>query len=115
MLTKEFNFDLPEELIAQSPSEKRGGDRLLILDKQSGKLEDRLFTELPEILPKNALMVFNNSKVRHARIYGKSKTNAVCEFLMINPMKDSDGLGRFHLAGYGKKSKTPKTREDIFI
>ena len=56
MLTKEFNFDLPEELIAQSPSEKRGGDRLLILDKQSGKFEDRLFTELPEILPKNALM-----------------------------------------------------------
>lgn len=109
MLTKEFNFDLPEELIAQSPSEKRGGDRLLILDKQSGKLEDRLFTELPEILPKNALMVFNNSKVRHARIYAKSKANAVCEFLMINPMKDSDGSLWQVMAKKAKRQKPGKT------
>ena len=58
MFTKEFDFDLPPELIAQKPSQTRGGDRLLVLNKKTGRLEDKMFCDLPEVLPKNALMVF---------------------------------------------------------
>lgn len=91
MFTKEFNFDLPQELIAQMPTKERGGDKLLLLNKETGKIEDKMFSDLPDILPKNALMIFNNSKVRRARVYAKSTSDSETEFLMINPMPQSDG------------------------
>ncbi len=91
MFTKDFDFDLPERLIAQKPSDKRGEDRLLVLNKETGAISDHDFKELPLLLPKNALLVFNNSKVRHARIYGKKDTGATIEILLIHSLKDSNG------------------------
>lgn len=88
MLTKDFSFDLPQELIAQMPSQKRGEDRLLLLNRKEKNLKDCMFSGLPGLIPENCLMVFNNSKVRKARIYGSpygdnSKKN---EFLLIKPV-----------------------------
>ncbi|EFW37566.1 tRNA preQ1(34) S-adenosylmethionine ribosyltransferase-isomerase QueA [Treponema phagedenis] len=89
MNTKDFDFYLPEHLIAQKPSGKRGEDKLLLLDKKTGAFSDRQFSELPDILPPNALMVFNNSKVRRARVYAKSKdSGAQTEFLLIDSLDD---------------------------
>ena len=65
----DFYFELPAHLIAQAPSEIRGEDRLLVMNKNDGSFKDELFSSLPCLLPKNALLVFNNSKVRHARVY----------------------------------------------
>ncbi len=107
MYTKEFDFDLPEELIAQTPSDIRGGDRLLILDKKSGKLIDETFYNLPNYLPKNALMVFNNSKVRRARIYAKTDSGAEAEFLLINPIAGMESCWRV-MAKRAKRQKPGK-------
>ncbi len=88
MLTKDFYFDLPDELIAQEPSERRGEDRLLVLDKNTGAYEDSMVKDLPSFLDDNIIMVVNNSKVRKARTYGVSETGGTVEFLFLGKNKD---------------------------
>jgi len=93
MKTSDFNFELPDDLIAQYPPEKRGQSRLMLLDRQTGKRSHRMVEELPEILcgPEFSgkdkgppLLVFNNSKVRKARLIGVSEeTGGKVEFLLI--------------------------------
>lgn len=83
MKTREFSFSLPEELIAQTPPENRGDSRLLILDKSDGSIRHDKITSLPGLLPPDSLVVLNNSKVRKARIFGKSENGGRIELLMI--------------------------------
>ena len=61
MQTKDFYFDLPEELIAQTPSEIRGQDKLLVMDRVSGKVEHHQMQDLIDLIDENTLMAFNNS------------------------------------------------------
>ena len=90
MKTQDFFFNLPEALIAQEPSGERGDDRLMVLrrPKHGGEpvppIEHRMVRDLPELLPKGTLLVLNNSRVRKARIYGKSREHGgTAEFLLI--------------------------------
>lgn len=83
MKTSEFYFNLPQELIAQTPSDKRGESRLIVLDKLSGKLKHRMISDLPDLIEQGTLIVVNNSRVRKARIYGISSTGGKVEFLLI--------------------------------
>ncbi len=71
MLVSDFDFHLPEELIAQEPLADRSASRLLHLDRSTGAIEDRCFRELPHLLRSGDLIVFNNTKVLPARLYGK--------------------------------------------
>ena len=71
MLVSEFNYSLPQELIAEEPLADRAASRLLHLDRGSGKLHDRRFLEFPDLLRPDDLLVFNNAKVFPARLYGK--------------------------------------------
>ena len=90
MLTKDFYFDLPDSLIAQEPSEKRGEDRLLVLDKNTGEYKDMMMSDFPSLLPEDSVLVVNNSKVRKARTYAESvETGGVVEFLFLG--KNGDG------------------------
>ncbi|PIE98812.1 MAG: tRNA preQ1(34) S-adenosylmethionine ribosyltransferase-isomerase QueA [Treponema sp.] len=86
MHTDDFDFDLPENLIAQEPAKTRGQDRLLVLDARSGNYFDRQFSDLVDLIPENALMVFNNSRVRKARVFAANKkTGGQAEFLFLHP------------------------------
>ncbi len=69
MRVSDFNFDLPEELIAQKPPEIRGSSRMLVLDRATGAYEDNFFKNLPEILKPNDLLILNDSRVIPARLY----------------------------------------------
>ncbi|MBP5577365.1 MAG: tRNA preQ1(34) S-adenosylmethionine ribosyltransferase-isomerase QueA [Treponema sp.] len=90
MKTSDFYFDLPQELIAQRPSGKRGDDRLMLLGKESGSVEHHLMAELPDLVEKGTLMIFNNSRVRRSRCYGiKTDTGREQEFMFLNPMSTS--------------------------
>ena len=71
MLLSDFHYELPRELIAQEPLDDRAASRLLHLDRASGELRDRAFRELPELLRPDDLVVFNNTKVFPARLYGR--------------------------------------------
>lgn len=87
MFTKDFDFDLPKELIAQYPSKERGNDRLLILNRSTGNIIDAAFSDLPHFLPSDCLMVFNNTKVRHARLYAHT-ANGEADLLLIEPIDE---------------------------
>ena len=89
MLTKDYYFDLPAELIAQEPSERRGEDRLLLLDRKDGSFSDFMMEDFPSLIPSDSVIVVNNSKVRKARVYGTAESGGVVEFLFLSP--ESDG------------------------
>ena len=95
MKTKDFNFELPEELIAQHPPLHRGNSRLLVLQREKRSLEHRMVGELPAILEKGTLMVFNNSRVRRARLIGlQEETEAKVEFLLLNNTDETKQVWR---------------------
>ncbi len=71
MLVSDFHYELPEELIAQEPLADRAGSRLLHVESGTGALEDRQFREFPELLRPGDLVVFNNTRVFPARLYGR--------------------------------------------
>ena len=84
MDVKEFYYDLPEELIAQVPIQKRDESRLLVLNKENKTIEHKVFKEILDYLKPGDCLVRNNTKVIPARIYGKKETGANVEFLLLN-------------------------------
>ncbi len=80
----DFDFDLPEELIAQTPLEKRDESRLMVLNRETETIEHRKFKNIIEYLKPGDCLVRNNTKVLPARIYGKKETGAKIEFLLLN-------------------------------
>lgn len=84
MKTDDFDFELPDFLIAQTPLEKRDGSKLLVLDKETGAIEHRKFKDILSYLHKGDVLVLNDTKVIPARLYGtKEETNACIEILML--------------------------------
>ncbi|MBQ2989143.1 MAG: tRNA preQ1(34) S-adenosylmethionine ribosyltransferase-isomerase QueA [Clostridia bacterium] len=88
MKTSDFDYDLPESLIAQHPTEKRDEARLMVLDKETGEITHRIFRDVKDFLRPGDVLVINDSKVIPARIYGKKiredlSEGADCEFLLL--------------------------------
>ena len=83
MKVSDFNYDLPEELIAQTPILKRDESRLLVLDINAKTIEHRIFKDIIDYLKPGDVLVRNNTKVIPARIYGKKETGANVEFLLL--------------------------------
>ena len=106
MKTSDFSFYLPEELIAQTPLERRDASRLLCLDKVSGATEHRVFSELPELLRPGDCLVMNDSRVFPARLMGARETGGAVEVLLLRDL----GGGRWEcMTRPGRKAK-PGTR-----
>lgn len=85
MKTEDFDYYLPEELIAQTPIEKRDESKLLILDKETGEIKHEIFHNIIDYLNKEDVLVLNDTKVIPARLIGvKKDTNAVIEVLLLN-------------------------------
>ena len=80
----EFNYNLPEELIAQVPIKKRDESRLMVLNRQKQTIEHKVFKDIINYLEPGDCLVRNNTKVIPARIYGKKETGANVEFLLLN-------------------------------
>ena len=83
MKTADFDFYLPEELIAQTPLERRDASRLLTLDKRTGAVEHHHFYELPSFLRPGDCLVLNDSRVLPARLIGHRPTGGACEVLLL--------------------------------
>lgn len=89
MLLSDFDFDLPEELIAQHPTEKRDESRLLVLHKNTGQIEHKHFYDIVDYLHAGDVLVRNNSKVIPARLFGTKKdTGAKVEVLILKTKED---------------------------
>ncbi len=88
MDVKEFDYELPEELIAQTPLEKRSDSRLMIVDKKTGEIEHKHFYDIIDYITENDVLVLNNTKVMPSRLYGEKKdTKAKIEVLLLRELK----------------------------
>ena len=83
MKVSDFNYELPEELIAQHPYDKRDEARLMVLDKETKTIEHRVFKDIIDYLEPGDCLVINNTKVLPARLLGKKDTGAKIEFLLL--------------------------------
>lgn len=87
MKLSEFNFDLPEELIAEHPSENRDEARLMVINRETGKIEHKLFKDIINYFSEGDVMIMNNTKVFPARMYGnKEKTGAKIEVFLLREL-----------------------------
>jgi len=96
MLRSDFYFDLPQELIAQHPPAQRGASRLLVLDGNSGTVGDRVFADLPELLHPGDLLVFNDTRVIPARLYGRKPSGGRVEVLVERLLDEHRALAHVH-------------------
>ena len=83
MKTSDFNYDLPQELIAQTPLDRRDGSRLMTLDKTTGEIGHHHFYDLPQFLRPGVCLVLNNSRVLPARLIGHRPTGGAVEILLL--------------------------------
>ena len=106
MRTDDFNFDLPEELIAQHPLEQRDHSRLLVLDKHSGSIAHKRFDNILDYLVPGDVLVLNNTRVIPARLYGmKAGGTAQIEVLLLKPVENQPDCWEV-LVRPGKRVKT---------
>ena len=84
MKVTEFDYELPEELIAQTPIKKRDESRLMVLNRKEQTIEHKIFKDIIDYLKPGDVLVRNNTKVIPARLYGKKETGAKVEFLLLN-------------------------------
>ena len=102
MRTQDFDFFLPDVLIAQHPASKRNASRLLHLDSNSARLSDQLFIDLPDFLSAGDLLVFNDTRVIKARLFGQKATGGSIE-LLVERVLDTQ-----HVLAHIRASRAPK-------
>lgn len=86
--TSEFDYDLPPELIAQTPVEPRDSSRLMAVDRSTGELIHRRFRDLPQFLRPGDLLIYNESRVIPARIFARKPTGGRVEILLLRPRSE---------------------------
>ena len=106
MRVTDFQYDLPKYLIAQEPIPNRTDSRLLVLDGASGALQDRHFADLPEMLNPGDLLVFNDTRVLKARLFGRRPTGGKVEILIERVKGDRRALAHLNPARVQKPGTT---------
>jgi S-adenosylmethionine:tRNA ribosyltransferase-isomerase len=106
MQVKDFHFELPEELIARYPLEQRSASRLLCVDGNSGALEHRIFSDLVELLEPGDLLVFNDTRVIPARLFGQKESGGKVELLIERVTGENEALAHVR----SSRSPRPGTR-----
>jgi len=113
-----YRYPLPAERIAQEPAARRDGSRLLVLDR-AGANTTHAFAELADLLPKNALLVANNSRVLPARLYGAKVSGGRVQFLLLTPLPllspqpGDAGRREAEAVGLLRASKAPRVGEKV--
>ena len=109
MNVSDFHFDLPDELIARYPLEQRSASRLLNLDGATGQIRHLQFTDVPDLLEPGDLLVFNNTRVIPARLFGKKETGGQVEILVERL------LGEQEFLAHTRASKSPKDGQKVIL
>lgn len=114
MKLSDFDYHLPDELIAQHPATERTASRLLHLDGNNGVVHDKVFRDLPSLLQKNDLLVFNNTRVVRARLHGHKQTGGSAEVL-IERVLDNNSPTSSNALAHIRASKSPKPGSKIMF
>ncbi len=107
MRTQDFDFNLPDKLIAQHPTNQRSASRLLHLNGKTEQLNDRLFVDLPDLLSAGDLLVFNDTRVIKARLFGEKSTGGGVEILVERV------LDPHHVLAHIRASRAPKINSKL--
>ncbi len=109
MRRQDFSYDLPDELIARQPAAERSGSRLLALDGETGAIDHHKFPDLLDFLEPGDLMVFNNTRVIPARVFGKKATGGQVEVLVERV------LDNHRVLAHTRASKAPRVNSEIIL
>jgi len=109
MKKSDFNYVLPEDLIAQRPLTERTASRMLCMDKQNGDIQDRYFRDFIDLITDKDLLVFNNTRVIPARLYGRKASGGKVEILIERVINQKQALAHV------KASKAPKSGSEIVL
>src|SRR5262249_18810230 len=102
----EFDYHLPEELIAQEPLADRSGSRMMVVDRRKGTFEDRMFVEFPSFLRAGDCLVLNNTRVFPSRLYGHREGATGRVEIFLTKATSADGLTWEALVRPGKKMRS---------
>ena len=109
MKTSDFDFNLPNSLIAQMPSEKRGDSRMLVINRKNSSISHYYIKDLTNFLNSDDIIVFNDTKVIPARLFGNKKTGGKIEILLLNEIKKNEWNVLI------KSSRKPKINEELIL
>ena len=109
MQASDFDYSLPDELIAQYPTAERGASRLLVVDSAESSRADRRFSDLPSLLDKGDLLVFNDTRVIRARLIGRKDTGGRVEILIERILSARRALAQI------RASKSPRPDTDLIL
>ncbi len=109
MRLSDFDYELPERLIAQAPLSRRGGSRLMVLDPARQRFEDRLFADLPAFVDPGDLLVFNDTRVIPARLYGRKQSGGRIEVMVERIVDDATILAHV------RASKSPRPGSKLIL
>lgn len=109
MQVEDFDFELPADLIAHFPASQRTDSRLLVIDPKTARLQHRIFHQLPDLLRPNDLLVFNDTRVIPARLYGQKESGGKIEVLIERPLDQQRALAQI------RASKAPKAGSRLWL
>lgn len=109
MKLSDFSFELPESLIAKHPTKERSASRMLCLDSSTGEVNHRQFVDIIEFIEPGDLLVFNNTRVIPARLFGQKSTGGKVEILIERVLKDHSALAHI------RSSKSPKEGAELTL
>ncbi len=115
MLIEEFNFDLPKQLIAQNPLKKRDASRLLVLDKNTKSFSDQKFVDFVHLIHPNDLLIFNDTRVIKARLFGSRITGGKAEIMIERIIDDRYALAHIKTSKKILDGTIFKINKDVMI
>jgi S-adenosylmethionine:tRNA ribosyltransferase-isomerase len=105
----DFDYELPERLVAQEPVEPRDASRLLVVPRGGGPFHHLRFSDMPDLLAEGDLVVLNDTRVLPARLLGRKESGGRCEILLLEPF-DGPGSARWRVMGQSSKALRPGSR-----
>jgi S-adenosylmethionine:tRNA ribosyltransferase-isomerase len=111
--TSHYDFDLPVDLIAQQPTERRGDSRLMVVNRSTGDIAHKMFSDIVELIPPGDALVLNTTRVFRARLLGVRDNGANAEILLLRPLGESMWEAMVHPGGKLKPGRIVKIAPDF--
>src|SRR5687768_15049378 len=111
--TSHYDFDLPVDRIAQQPTARRGDSRLMVVNRATGEISHKQFTDLEQLIPAGDTIVLNTTRVFRARLLGIRENGTAAEVLLLRPLGDSTWEAMVHPGGKLKPGRTVHIADDF--
>ena len=111
--TSHYDFELPPDRIAQQPTARRGDSRLMVVNRSTGEISHKQFSDLEQLIPPGDVIVLNTTRVFRARLLGIRENGTPAEVLLLRPLPDSTWEAMVHPGGKLKPGRTVHIADDL--